>query len=566
MVKKNNKVLYISIVSISVIVIGIVIWGFLTNWKFWNYSKKENKYPYIPDNVPVKHACHKSKCKHCNSLGTVCEECDPEYIKNSNNKCIYKKNCASEDCETCDPSGKNCETCKGELRVDNDGKCCKPQNLVNGVCCKNACTTKTETSDGKGTLKNHICCDDGSECVTSQSTFLAKCCKKGQILGNDGKCCDAIDKLTGQCCDKDLLDTDEHCCNGTNEKIVDGKCKLTCGDKKCDPKTQECIQEGTTAYCKDIECKWDQKDSIPKYFPPIISGLKGGQQYQPCTIFDVDDEKIVQSDLTDTNNRKYYNFLKKDDSLSSKYQFGKEETLTQKQNGKCTTNDCQGKMSGDGSFISFQNNKCLGLKSEQCPVPSMKLTDCETNLNDTTGQRCCKNENNVFTGQICDKYEICAWDTSKGLSECVPQVDCLKNGKICNGNGTCKYNPATKKGECKCVDINTLSDAKVDGKLVKNFDKYCGLVTDYSKCSTHFDPYKVTTYVWPPGGTGAPFCGDTEQGGEICRGKTKLTRGSKNNFNYNGPNGSCCKKQWDITCGGLVNNGDIPDCMSDRGC
>ena len=47
MVKKNNKVLYISIISISVILIGIVVWGFLTNWKFWNY-KKEKTPPTLP--------------------------------------------------------------------------------------------------------------------------------------------------------------------------------------------------------------------------------------------------------------------------------------------------------------------------------------------------------------------------------------------------------------------------------------------------------------------------------------------------------------------------------------
>ena len=42
--KKSKKTisLYIIIISISVIVIGIVIWGILTNWKFWNYQSKPN--------------------------------------------------------------------------------------------------------------------------------------------------------------------------------------------------------------------------------------------------------------------------------------------------------------------------------------------------------------------------------------------------------------------------------------------------------------------------------------------------------------------------------------------
>ena len=58
MVKKNNKVLYISIVSISVIVIGIVIWGFLTDWKFWNHKQeKKTDPPKLPEyklKVPIQ--------------------------------------------------------------------------------------------------------------------------------------------------------------------------------------------------------------------------------------------------------------------------------------------------------------------------------------------------------------------------------------------------------------------------------------------------------------------------------------------------------------------------------
>jgi hypothetical protein len=59
MVKKNNKILYICIISISIIVIGIVIWGFLTDWKFWNHKqeKKPDPPPKLPEyklNVPIQ--------------------------------------------------------------------------------------------------------------------------------------------------------------------------------------------------------------------------------------------------------------------------------------------------------------------------------------------------------------------------------------------------------------------------------------------------------------------------------------------------------------------------------
>ena len=135
---KNKTVLYITI-GVIIVIIGIVVWGIITNWKFWNYSKKNN-YPYIPDNVPVKHPCHKFRCRHCNQDGTVCEECLNGYTKDSNNKCVHEKIADKNDSKSCSDDGQKCLQCKDGFVLGGNGRCCK---------------TLSKDKDGKS-----VCCEE----------------------------------------------------------------------------------------------------------------------------------------------------------------------------------------------------------------------------------------------------------------------------------------------------------------------------------------------------------------------------------------------------------------------
>ena len=119
---QNKTVLYITI-GIVIVIIGIVVWGILTNWKF-GAKTSQNDIPSHKSRGSGVY-CKVDNCKNCQTNDESCELCYPGYTV-QNGKCVKKEdkdNCNSDQCKKCDVSGKKCIDCKGDLHNDKNGKC-----------------------------------------------------------------------------------------------------------------------------------------------------------------------------------------------------------------------------------------------------------------------------------------------------------------------------------------------------------------------------------------------------------------------------------------------------------
>ena len=475
---KNKFVLY-SIIAVTVIAIGIVVWGVVTDWKFWNVPKKSSP-PPIPD-YPIIHSCHSRFCKKCDISGERCEkgECI-EGTENINGYCFKPPThpCSDTKCAECSKDGKKCETCASGYVLDKNGKCCSNHEKINGVCCVEPCGGK--------------CCPKGKICMKSKRKNATGCCLPSQSLDNDGNCCptDKIDDA-GNCCDKGELcgkEGNKYCCGNSGENgentCKDNECELTCGTDICTA-DQNCDLEGK---CIDKTCEWDN-DQI-KYYPKLtystqkkcktdndcpygICGKKTGLcQYYPIGVVPKGDtaETVLKKNVPfeEDGLGNPYLFLFESTELNNKYRFSKvrsNSSKTKKQSYKCTVNDCREKLGSDSESetVAFNDRTSECLVEEET---GKKMITPSSNkicpFKDETGdnsKRCCINDNGNWSGQVCDKGDECVYDKNKKIGTCLPYNKYTdQNGKICGeddvqkGLNKIKYKKENGKkiGYCDC--------------------------------------------------------------------------------------------------------------------
>lgn len=471
----KNKIVLYSVIAVTVIAIGIVVWGAVTDWKFWNAQKKSPP-PKIPD-YPIKHSCHPRFCKKCDISGERCEKggCI-EGTENINGYCFKPQShpCSDKKCAECSKDGKKCETCASGYVLDKNGKCCSDHEKINGVCCVEPCGGK--------------CCPKGKICMKSKRKNLTGCCLPSQSLDNNGNCCDKIDDA-GNCCDNGELcgtDGNKYCCGNTGENTCkNNKCELKCGESTCNA-DQNCEYVNGTKQCIDKSCEWngDQTTYYPKltYSTPKECKTDNDCSYGRCdektglcqyypiglvpkgnTAEDVL-EKNVHFEEDAMNNP--YLFLFTSDEVDKKYRFSKVKSRSSAHtNIKCNENDCRKELGVDDVsetvYFNDKTSECLVEEetgTENITPSSDKICPFKDETGDNS-KRCCINDNGNWSGQVCDKGNECVYDKTKLIGTCLPYNTYTdQNGNICGeddvqkGLNKIKYKKENGKkiGYCDC--------------------------------------------------------------------------------------------------------------------
>ena len=493
----KNKIVLYSVIAVTVIAIGIVVWGAVTDWKFWNVHKKSSS-PPIPD-YPIKHNCHPQFCKKCDIYGERCKECI-EGTENISGYCFKPPThqCSETKCTECSKDGKKCKTCDSGYVLDKNGYCCSGHEKINGVCCDKPCDEK--------------CCPKGKICMKSLNKTKKGCCSPGQSLDNGGKCCFKRDDF-GNCCDNknETLCGDkdnQYCCGNTGENgentCENNICELNCGTGTCKA-DENCGYLNEKEQCIDKTCIWGNDQTT--YYPQLTysipnecnknsdcgyngvcvnnSGKKGWCQYYPIGVVpktekpvDVLKKNVLFEE--DGLGNPYLFLFTSNDLNKDKYRFSKvksNSSKTKKQSFKCTVADCREKL-GDApaSETVYFNNK-----TGECLVEEQTgkeiITPSSNNIcpfKDETGdnsKRCCLKDNGNWSGQVCDKGNECVYDKNKSIGTCLPYNRYTdQNGNICGENnvekGLKKINHKTGEngkniGYCDCGSKNKhLNDLK----------------------------------------------------------------------------------------------------------
>lgn len=507
---KNKTVLYITI-GVIIVIIGIVVWGILTNWKF-GAKTSQNDIPDHPDHGSSVY-CKVDNCKNCQRNDESCELCYPGYTV-ENGKCVKKEdkhNCNSDQCKKCDVSGKKCIDCKGDLHNDKNGKCCTSENLVNGVCCESA-----------GIINGiHTCCsNDGKKFSKSPNGKYTKCCESG-ILDNNGKCCAKTDGLDGKgfCCPKNDICGNGVCCQNGNKAYNINDNNYACKDSSYDEETSnvntstsqnptECQKKcgNTNTYCEEHEtcdngkcvsnsCKWI--DNIPTYTPLMMTG-KTCKNNNDCMPYGTcNQEGKCQIDtfgiLENNKYKENINFIFQNNDIKQPngetYRFQRTGELTAATK-TCTKMNCDVTLN-QKKVSNFSN---LNFKYPTCTYneePAEETSNPICPFDDKT--RCCFIDSK-FTGQVCNSNEFCSTNSKSDLGTCVPNTCKGTNGKICNGNGTCvngKCQCGETGNECSTFTNNTAcSDKTIDNNCCrnnsdnKNFTVDCRGSNCVNKCGT----------------------------------------------------------------------------------
>lgn len=525
----KNKIVLYSVIAVTVIAIGIVVWGAVTDWKFWNAQKKSPP-PKIPD-YPIKHSCHPRFCKKCDISGERCEKggCI-EGTENINGYCFKPQShpCSDKKCAECSKDGKKCETCASGYVLDKNGKCCSDHEKINGVCCVEPCGGK--------------CCPKGKICMKSKRKNLTGCCLPSQSLDNDGNCCptDKIDDA-GNCCNSknDTLcgpEGNKFCCGNSGphgeNTCEDNICRLKCGTEICTA-DQNCELESGTKKCIDKTCEWDN-DQI-KYYPKLTysnprecktdndcgyngvceqynvdnSGKKKGLcQYYPIGVVpnngDNSSDFLQKNVLFEADNLgNPYLFLFPSTELGEKYRFskvGSNSSKTKKQSFKCTVNDCRAKLGSysesETVYFNSKTGECL-VEEETAKETISPSSDKICPFKDKT--RCCTNENGNWSGQICSEGNACVYDKTKQIGTCAPKKVTNNtekdSGLLCGTNDTdkgselIKYD-SSKQPYCDCPDkkLNSFNcvlppECKGDNSKSCNGHGVCLYNSSIIKCS-----------------------------------------------------------------------------------
>ena len=547
MVKKNNKVLYISIISISVILIGIVVWGFLTNWKFWNYKKektpKTSKLPKLPkyksnikipegNEIEMKDPKKKGfKIGQEIEIGTEIRTIvgfkpstlgPPSFIIELDSKISDHPSGTVIRVIKLTPTGKfNTEYCQKYNKNGECVTCFSDLPLKNGICiqsdkCKSENNCKSCNKTGNKCEK----CDDGyipvtdGKCCLRRKTYpvqenehyISKCCDTE--LCDDKKCCSENNKTCAvqpnsnhlccdgrfasqtECCGKDqILDNNGKCCD--KDKIdKNGDCCLfdllsVNGKNVCRKKCSNDLSCELTKKCSANNQRCETIDCNIDDVPKTFSAdyVDGDDQ-------DNKDKCQITGDNIKFENRtcKYpvYKYYNNDD-----YKFLYINNTFSEQLDKIkhtyahSTQQTNGSCQSTDCSGTFKNHVCT--TKELVPIKDINICPYEDK------DRCCKIRDD-YTGQVCPLNNKCII-TTKGefLGKCVNTDTKCTGVKIppyseiykCNKHGQINGNIYNNSCHCKC-------DAGYYGTLCSyQLKDYTALVNYLKNNKTQIDTIDV---------------------------------------------------------------------------
>jgi hypothetical protein len=471
MVKKNNKVLYISIVSISVIVIGIVIWGFLTDWKFWNHEKEPDppKLPEYKSNMKIPEG-NEIEMKDPEKKGfKIGQEIEigteirtivgfkpstlgpPSFIVELDSKISDHPSGTVIRVIKLTPTGKfNTEYCQKYNKNGECVTCFSDLPLKKGICVQ---SDKCKTEN-----KCKLCSKTGNKCEKCDDGYIpvidGKCCLRRKVyVGQENghnilKCCDTELCGNGECCSENNQTCAIHpdgnndvCCDGrfASQKECCGKNQILdkngkCCDKDKIDKNGDCCSynlvyvDGKGAKncrkkCSDVlTCELTQKcsadnqrcetincniDDVQKNFKAKYVDGDGQDNINKCQI-KVDNIKFENR----TCKYPVYKYYNNDDYqflyLNNSYNdYNYIKYGTYAHSTQKTNGSCQ---STDCSG-TFKNHVCT--TKELVPVKDFNV--CPYKDKD----RCCQ-DNGTYTGQVCPLNNKCIMDGSHyPLGKCV---------------------------------------------------------------------------------------------------------------------------------------------------
>ena len=483
MVKKNNKVLYISIVSISIIVIGIVIWGFLTNWKYWNHKNIPDQ-PVLPTyksnvkiakgvkidiNEPVKKGFKigqeiqigsgkKSEIRTIVGFGSLILDSPLKYDhpKGTTIKVIKQTptdKFSTKYCETYNKNG-DCQKCFLNLPSKN-GICvpsdtCKTENNCKtcnkiGTKCETCKSGYIPVNDGKCCIqrKVYVSQEDGHnilKCCDKELCGDNKCCSDTNKTcaihanGNHNVCCegnfasqhsccgkDQILDKHGVCCDKEKIDNNGACCS-FDIVSINGEGNKICR-KKCNDSTKICNLDQQCSVdgqsCTTIGCNID---SVTKEFKANYIDGDNADNKENCKL---------KGDKLDVDNIKFekttckYPVYKYHNN--NNYQFlylnNSYSRYNHIKDGTYThsTQQTNGSCKSSDCSGTFQNHTCQ--TKNLVPIKNKNICPYEDK------DRCCINENGNYTGQVCPFNNKCNMDDGS----IYPLGNCVDKDTKCTG-------------------------------------------------------------------------------------------------------------------------------------
>ena len=423
------------------IIIAIIIYIIVSN------SKASNRVPCKSNEDLIGGKCY-TKCQDSESrCGLTCYNTKQDMCDSNNTICDI----SNTSCKTCCPKNQRCDKgkcikCDGNLC--DDGSCPGPnQSCYAGISCN-------INKQGKDTNENKKCC--------SQDLCGGICCDTGA-----GELCDPVtNKCVIGCPDPKQMDLYQ--CGGIIPAYP-GTSSLPCGTNQicmhsCDKNTFSCIDKNNC---------WN--NTI--YTPNLLAGNDANTTYK-----NTNGEAVsVCQDTNDPNNITYWI-----SSYSSKNPLTSTVSATTKLPNKdtCTKNSCVERIESDSSTIINFKTPDVKINSGTCSgslscdksllnFDTMSALCKEFENNTNTQGRCCKNNIDGFTGQICPPESTCI------------DGKCEKNSEYCGNGGT--FNTQTRTCNCgtnyngnRCQYSR---DTTCDGNGNPNFDGTCTM--DYECVLAH---------------------------------------------------------------------------------
>lgn len=330
------------------------------------------------------------------------------------------------------------EVCTADLKFCSKDRACQvppgPGRAPQLTCCDKHCADPTATSS--------VCYD---QCLPTETVCGDKCCPVGSgCLG--GACCADTNRFRNptlgveECCARPLCNGT--CCDPTQDcNPATNSCATKCGDRFCDTDTEICYtsQTGAQSCVARSSCAWEAPEITPARITRTITGPK--LAYNVCLKSDstswiadrgnpdwmskkCDVEGEANCVATATTNVQCQN----EDLCKDQLNYGELANITQGASIQTPTQP-------GGKARCYGQLNCTRYLSQNPQGQAGLNAMCSDLQSDPNLQGiCCKDANNVYTGQICRPGTQCTVD-----GKCVtPQIcnnhgilDTTKPGGVC---------------------------------------------------------------------------------------------------------------------------------------